>query len=209
MGGVRAAPYLLLAVTLVVSDLAVVGCTRKGAAAQGGPGSVAEAVATESEVIQVAPMVALKEPTQANLELVPTGEGTSEFRIAEESGQVYWGEVTTADDATAEGLGLDLPEGAMRLAGAQVDGLASTNPMVDPSLSGSLAVVYECPQPVREVVAFYGEHASGRYEEIEEALLTQAGWRLILDKQTGSYIGVTETDHGVTQITLLDTPEEP
>ncbi len=191
-------------VALVVSPFA--GCSRSPEA-MAGAGSVDPLPpASESEAIRVEPMVALGEPGPASLVVTPTDEDSSEFVIEEESGQVHSGEVTIENDVTAEDLDLPVPEGAVRLAGAEVENLESTNPVVDPSLSGSLAVVYESSQPVDEVVAFYADHESERFSEVEADLLGQAGWRMLFDRESDRVIGVARSPSGMTQITLLDIP---
>ncbi len=185
------------------------GCSRSTAPTAGAGPVEPTPAASESEVIRVEPMVALGEPGPANLVVTPTDEDSSEFVIKEESGQVHSGEVTVDNDVTAEDLDLPVPEGAVRLAGAEVENLESTNPVVDPSLSGSLAVVYESSKPVDEVVAFYADHESGRFTEVEADLLGQAGWRMLFDGESDRVIGVTKSPSGMTQITLLDIPAGP
>jgi hypothetical protein len=151
-------------------------------------------------------MVALEESGPATLDVEPEDEDTSRFTITEESGQVHEGSVTTEDEVSAQDLGIPVPDSASRISGARLDNIQSDSPMLGSAATGALGIVYETEDPAEDVLAFYLDHESGRFSELAHPLVAQSGMKLVSDSEQGYFIGITESDEGTTQITLLDIP---
>jgi hypothetical protein len=78
--------------------------------------------------------------------------------------------------------------------------------MLGSAATGALGIVYETEDPAEDVLAFYLDHESGRFSELAHPLVAQSGMKLVSDSEQGYFIGITESDEGTTQITLLDIP---
>jgi len=138
------------------------------------PAATDESTAPDSQVVRVEPEVELTQPeTRAT---VTTSESGAEVvaELAEAGGRKHTASMRRDEDVSAETLGIELPAGAKRLAGADLTKLESGSALYE-GLAGSKGVVYEVPQPAAKVLDFYREHQSGRYQVFDSAGMKDIG----------------------------------
>jgi len=151
----------------------------------------AESASLDTRVVMAEPEVEIRRPkTQAT---ITTSESGSEVvaTLTESEGRTHIASMRRDEGLSADALGIELPQGAKRLAGADLTKLESASAAYQ-GLSGSKGVVYEVAQPASKVLGFYRDHPSGRFE--------------VFDRDAMKDLGLTSTDGDATVVMALDDP---